>query len=625
MASAAPSPQLETSPPPFGMLPPLAPRRGLLFSFLFHVALLIFLSLIPQMLPGPPLLSYRPLDLSLTAYEPITFGGLPAVSDGGSGGGSEGGSAGGSAGVVGGKPARPGTPKPAAKSVPAPAEPEKPATVYAGPQEIISISRNPTNTVQTIRRPDLPAPPKLKFPVRLQSMVELPAPVVPVLTAPPPVKPAEQAKAAELAIAPEPTVEHPALTVHTPQQQMSTKLPDAPKLAPAKTQAPPVLDVRNRPMPVLAPQEQGTGTKTALVVNAVAVPPDSKKDVPDAELEGSFAVLSSRRIVAENIPVAALGAAHGSPSDNAHTSGMGSVTSGAGGSTGNASGTGGAPSGTGVGPGSGGTGTGTGGGHGSGAAASGAGPGAGAGARPGSGSGTGAGPGHGSGPGKATGPGSGPGHGTGTGTGTGSGKGSGVGPGTGNGSGSGPGSANGPFPGVTIVGGSGGRGSRSAPVSASPSPRRNYEITIISGGSSGGSTRELGIFRRDETVYTVYISMADAGGGPECSMQYAVVGSAPAGDGLLAPPYAVKKFRPVLRSANPRWDSRPVFVTGIIDENGRMQNMRAVYADDSRSVPVISTLEKWEFLPAQVNGRSVAAKILIGITALPAATDKDNN
>src|SRR5207248_1940798 len=64
-----------------------------------------------------------------------------------------------------------------------------PEAVYAGPQEIVSNFRRATNNVQTIRRPDLVQPPKLKFPLRVQSMVLLAMPTAqPKLLAPAPQK-----------------------------------------------------------------------------------------------------------------------------------------------------------------------------------------------------------------------------------------------------------------------------------------------------------------------------------------------------------------------------------------------------------------------------------------------------
>src|SRR3954447_5643456 len=54
---------------------------------------------------------------------------------------------------------------------------ETPATqpTYSGPQEVVSVIPNSTNSVQTILRPDLVSPPTLKFPQLLKPLVILPS------------------------------------------------------------------------------------------------------------------------------------------------------------------------------------------------------------------------------------------------------------------------------------------------------------------------------------------------------------------------------------------------------------------------------------------------------------------
>src|SRR5205814_6281558 len=96
--------------------------------------------------------------------------------------------------------------------------------------------------------------------------------------------------------------------------------------------------------------------------------------------------------------------------------------------------------------------------------------------------------------------------------------------------------------GITILGGTPGRSGPA--IAARLSPQSSYGLTIVSGGSSGGATRDFGVFSRSDTVYTVWIPMADAGGGPDWSIEYALLNSAPAGHGLLTPPVALKKVLP---------------------------------------------------------------------------------
>src|SRR5258705_3001111 len=52
---------------------------------------------------------------------------------------------------------------------------ERPKSLVAGPQVIVSDLPDSTNDVQTIRRPDLVNPPRLPRPIVLPSMVMLPA------------------------------------------------------------------------------------------------------------------------------------------------------------------------------------------------------------------------------------------------------------------------------------------------------------------------------------------------------------------------------------------------------------------------------------------------------------------
>src|SRR5439155_20411371 len=142
-------------------------------------------------------------------------------------------------------------------------------------------------------------------------------------------------------------------------------------------------------------------------------------------------------------------------------------------------------------------------------------------------------------------------------------------PGTGAGAAPAAAAGNKSLPGISISGGTPGRSGRA--VAPSPIPHGSYALTIISGGSSGGASRDLGVFSRSDTVYTVYIPMTDAGGGPDWPMQYTLMNSAPAHgsrEGLLTPPIVLKKIQATAPKTDLTANSGPVFVTGIIDENG---------------------------------------------------------
>jgi hypothetical protein len=127
----------------------------------------------------------------------------------------------------------------------------------------------------------------------------------------------------------------------------------------------------------------------------------------------------------------------------------------------------------------------------------------------------------------------------------------------------------------------------------------------------------LGIFSRDETVYTVYVPMTDAGGGPDWPMEYALVGPAPSGNGLLTPPVAVKKVQATCPKTDLTAKLGPVFVTGTIDETGKLQALRAVRVLDARVHSALDALAQWEFLPAQLDGKPVASRVLIGVSVVP--------
>jgi hypothetical protein len=105
---------------------------------------------------------------------------------------------------------------------------------------------------------------------------------------------------------------------------------------------------------------------------------------------------------------------------------------------------------------------------------------------------------------------------------------------------------------------------------------------IISGGSSGGASRDVGVFGRNETVYSVSIPMGDAGGGPDWTMQYALLTPEQNGNGLPVPPLARKKSVATMSSSALSMQTEPVLITAIIDEQGRLQAMKSVRAQDGR-------------------------------------------
>jgi len=175
--------------------------------------------------------------------------------------------------------------------------------------------------------------------------------------------------------------------------------------------------------------------------------------------------------------------------------------------------------------------------------------------------------------------------------------------------------------GISISGGVAARTGR-APATNS-SPRGSYALTIISGGNNGGAIRDLGVFARADTVYTIYIPMIEVGGGADWPMQYALMGPAQNSlpNALLTPPVVLKKRPATLAATYLKANLGPAFITGMIDESGKLKDLRAVRIMDAKAQAAIRSLEQWEFQPAQLAGKPVPSKILIGVSFMPAQED----
>jgi hypothetical protein len=401
-------------------------------------------------------------------------------------------------------------------------------STYSGPQEVVSITPNPTNSIQTILRPDLINPPTLKFPQLLKPVVIL----RPSASAPIEAKPAN----------PVPT---PASAQHikdTSVDPPAAKVPATVSLpAPEKRPQP-------RPLPQVETETPASDPLEAIVINAVTVPENAPVAIPQAELFGSFAVRplqssagaggSGESIASSDATKAAKKVEQGgrgeaiTPTSETQThkgadvssaTGKASDNNSAGNSNLNRSSqvTGTSPVGD-----------------------------------------------------------------------------SGV-----------HGQAAHEVSGIAIIGGTN-RGR--SPVGSIATPRTTYGLTVISSGSSGGASRDLGVFDRSETVYTVYVPMADAGGGPDWSMQYAILGSQQAGNGLLTPPVAVKKVRAFVTGDLPNSPPTTIFFSAVISAKGEL-TVNPPRQMDARARQALGALRHWEFLPAQLNGVAVGIKVLVGV------------
>jgi hypothetical protein len=521
----APAPALKKliKPPALKMLPRRTYTKGMLLSGAFHAVVISALIWLPIVFPSPIVIdAHDSKEIALaSAYEPLILPSLPQItaSDSGSMGSA--------------KPAPQTRSSAAVDTVPLTRD-------YAGPQEIISDFPHAVNRVQTIRRPDLVAPPELKFPLRLQSVVILPAPAAPRFSP----------RRTEVQVPiPEATVALPKL-VSVPQPVSTFPAESAPSTATVQPNAvsSPVVELQAAPR------------KAIIVVNAVSVAPDPAAQIPDAQLSGNFVVGPS---LGRAIPEKSSPGGDGRSTETAALNNSTAVSQPyRGGSAGTDITNGGGPTGHSLVSSNGnsaGTGTGN-------APVAGPGSGSGAPVRDNSNNGV-------------------------------------TGRGTAGSSAAG---------GLSISGGSSGRngglGSRSVPLS------RSYGITIISGGSSGGAGRDMGVFDRSETVFSVAIPMSDAGGGPDWPMQYAMLNHGQPGAGLLVPPFAQKKVAATMPRIQLGGGQGPVFVSGVIDETGKLQSLRTTRAQDARSQPAIHALQQWQFLPAQLDGRPVASKVLIGVT-----------
>ena len=534
-APAAPQPEFSLT-----FVPPVLPLRGLLFSLGLHLCVLISAGYFQWW----PFANYHALgppreQLEAVEYQPLIFSRLPSL-------------AASSASPVG-KTANGASGKQSSRLAPTRAVHSqeqleevlpKSVVMYAGPQEIISNLPDATNRVQTIRRPDLVAPPKLKFPILLPSMVMLPPPALPIF------RPVPKRQRAGVGAQPAPILVKPALPIPAAMQNTSLVAQQLANMASAIPQAAPALA---KPQPFLSPVSKpgSTDKKAVIVLNAVTVPPQMPLAIPNWELSGSFAVLASvPSAVTEGM------AAISQPSGPAAQNGLHHLENSAGlapgaNSSGHESGSGRQKQGQIVSRSAGGSGT-----DGNGRSDGTVGPRGDTGMRAGAGAGG--------------------------------------------------------LPGIIILGASSGSGVHGS--IAAPRTRQGYGITIISGGTSGGATRDLGTFGRSETVYTVYIPMSDAGGGADWPMQYSMASPVSAGSGLLSPPLAIKKVAAKSSVDPPLPPAGRIFLAGIITEHGELRDLHAVRPEEVDAQIAIAALQQWQFEPAELNGQAVATKVLIGVT-----------
>jgi hypothetical protein len=453
---------------------------------------------------------------------------------------------------------------------------------YPGPQPMISDPPRATLGMQTILQPTLKNPPLLRRYMPLPNIAQAPPP-----TPAEPQKPILKVQSGRLAIRPaDKLVQAPKVTLATATVNGVPALGASeaimPQSAPSKPEVPPA-EISDLPV-------DRRGQQGVLVLNAVPPPPDVPTKLPLAEARSLFAVTPAEATIiadpaagAKSGGLPSMAAGSGTPADIASGDALAETAAGGGSSKS-----------------SGGSGSGNGG-------------------RYGSGKGSGLNP---------AGEAAGAGRGTSAGAGTGSAAGTTLG--SGKGAGSAPGG--GGFPGITIRGGSGHGNSANGSMLASLSPHRQtaYGMTITSTASSGGGLPDFGVFQ-NEKVYTVYLDMRadDEDPAPSWTLQYAVVqppaDSAANGaiskrvQGTPTPPYALFKEIPVLTAQLASTGAHQLIVaSAIMDVTGRLEQVSVKRTPDNQLIaPVIEALSNWTFQPAQIDGKPVALKILLGVRLAP--------
>jgi hypothetical protein len=526
------------------------PGRSLGLSILFHQ-----LALIAILFGGRFLFVSRPAvminyPLAITPSDSVIY--LPTF-----GGGSEG------AGRAGGGSGQPGE---VTSSLPARS---RRGFAYRGPQPMVSDPPKATLGIQTILQPSLQNPPLLHHYLPLPNLVQ---------PASPPAQQPLVVKAESLAIRPERTVEAPKITLPTSDSSAIASLAALPHAIPQKAPAPPAPEASDVP----------TGHQAQdglLVLNAVPPPPDVKASIPQAEARSRFAI-SPAEVTVIAAPAAGVeGGTSGAAAGTGTRADMpkGDTISGIpGGSKGES--------------------------HGSGAA------GTGSGGRYGGGHGTGL---------NAVASGSG----TGRGAGAGSGAGTGSGASTGSGAGAGSAPGSGGFPGITIQGGRyGNTGIGEMHASLAPHHQTSYTMTIVSTPTSGGGLTDYGVFH-DEKVYTVYMDMKanDQDPAPSWTLQYAVLqptaseagadGGSKRIQGTPTPPYAMFKEIPELAPELARkCEHKLIVASAIMNPEGKLEQVSVKQSPENQLVgPLVEALSHWIFQPAEIDGRPIGLKILLGI------------
>jgi hypothetical protein len=158
----------------------------------------------------------------------------------------------------------------------------KSGLIFPGPQEIVSLPLHPDNLLQTVRQPDRPTPLRLKVPVAAPNILQIAAPVRPILAQPSVVK-LQASSQRRIAIPVQPS-----------EQAAKAKL-NLPVSGDSLNRTVNTLAANNVLQPMLAAQPPaaalgglGADQRNLLVLNAL--PSFSPSDIPAGELAGAFVV-----------------------------------------------------------------------------------------------------------------------------------------------------------------------------------------------------------------------------------------------------------------------------------------------------------------------------------------------
>jgi hypothetical protein len=142
-------------------------------------------------------------------------------------------------------------------------------------------------------------------------------------------------------------------------------------------------------------------------------------------------------------------------------------------------------------------------------------------------------------------------------------------------------------------------------------------MTIISTATSGGGLADFGVFS-DEKVYTVFMDMRENAEErvPAWTLQYAPLSrSGGAFRGAVVAPSPLIRPRPQLPTPLlHKYAHAVIVISALLGTAGHLEEISVKQTPDAQLIPAILTaLNNWSFQPAEVDGKAIPIKILLGI------------